>query len=475
MQSNKYTHEQALEIAKEVVGLPHGDNTYDVVHINGSVAVVHHHNNAESIYSHLRGVVIDLDDRKLVTKSVMGSIATFDIRDFRDCKGTITEVYCGVDGVTMKIIKYKGTVYYVTNRRIYTSKDRDDVIYVKYVMSILEGNPSRLFPNEKQQTAPYYHEFILVNRATSHLTSIDIPENGFLVYLGTRVSDPNEFSKDKDSAVIAATEFYNKGRKRVPVSSRYIFCNRRRYRPVSTIYPAEALDCSMEAIDNYLDLSKEFCIVMYLDDQGYKRVVRICHPEYLYREMTLQFSDNHFRRYISMCKAVPLEGSKYRVERVNKYISSHRIYEIGSADAILKKMKRNEKISYVKRRDTYNAAFAMSTDEFLINAWIDIYSVLPKRNKSNAFDLYSKYTTMVSKIYDILIAMLDGKTVNESPKVIELLSRRLEDIKEHYPKETAFNSSTEYREYIIKGLRNSIIKYTKIEDMYTIAEELNII
>src|SRR5690606_30100552 len=117
-----------------------------------------HHNNAESKYSHLRGVVIDLDDEVMITKSAFGAIAPVSIRDFKLTNGTLNRVLCGVEGTNLKVLKYKGTVYYVTNRRIYTAEDKDSVVYVKYTMEILSKNPSQLFKPD-METAPYYHEF----------------------------------------------------------------------------------------------------------------------------------------------------------------------------------------------------------------------------------------------------------------------------------------------------------------------------
>lgn len=470
---SKYTRNQALEIVSTVIGLEHGENTYDVVHMNGSMAVVHHHNHAPSEYSHLRGVVIDLDEQVMITKSVLGSITPVSIRDFRLTEGTLNKILCGVEGTNLKIMKYKGTVYYVTNRRIYTAADKEHAVYVRYTMDILEKNPSKLFP-ENSDSAPYYHEFILVNRHTSQLTTIHIPEAGFLVYVGTRTIDFFKYNPETDTPIISATEF-KKGTDE-PISTRYIYSNRDKYRPVSTIYPSELLTNDMDELCKYIQYSREFCIVTYTDDNGDIHTVRVCHDEYLHRENLLQFCNDLLKRFIALCRNIPMDNTRNRNYSVKKYLSRHKLYAFEDAEAVLNMMQKKKRIPYLDCRNRFeHCRDNMNTDSFIINTWIDMYNALPDRNKHQVYDLYSKYTKIVDTLYELMVQLIDDETPDCPASVLELLKVKLDSMKHYAPKESAFSCTAEYRDHLISSIRRNIIQYTKINDFHDMAAALDLV
>lgn len=471
---NKYTREQALDIVSRVIDLPHGDETYDVVHINGSMAVVHHHNNAESKYSHLRGVVIDLDDEVMITKSAFGAIAPVSIRDFKLTNGTLNRVLCGVEGTNLKVLKYKGTVYYVTNRRIYTEADKEKVLYVKYTMSILENNPSELFRAD-MDTAPYYHEFILVNRETSQLTTIHIPESGFLVYVGTRIIDEDEYKKQNCKPVVTTSEFTKLYGINVPITSRYVYTNRGSYTPVSTIYPTETLPSTMEGLCKYIQYSKEFCIVTYTDDSGKVSTIRVCHDEYLRREAVLQFSDNLLKRYIALCRGCPMDGARNRHQSINKYLKKHNIYRFEDAKSVLTLMKKGKSISTIHRNKFHYCKDSMNTERFIINTWIDMYSCLPPRNKHLVHDLYAKYISIVDTLESLMTRLIHEEEVDCPASVLQILNKKLDDIKYYSPKESAFETKADYQEQLLGYVRRNIIQYTRVSDLYSMGSDLGLV
>lgn len=470
----KYTHQQALDIVSRVINLPHGPDTYDVVHMNGCVAVVHHHNNAEAQYSHLRGVVIDLDDEVMITKASIGTISPISIRDFKLTEGTLNKVYCGMEGTNMKVMKHKGVIYYVTNRRIYTDEDKDKVIYVKYISDILHRNPTKLFA-DTEDSAPYYHEFILVNKETSQLTSIRVPDAGFLVYVGTRITDEDEYKRQGCKPVVTATEFTVVYNIKVPITSRYICNNRSSYKPVSTIYPIETIPNTMEALCKYISYSKEFCIVTYTDDSGNVSTVRVCHEQYLHREGVLQFSDNLFKRYVALCRSCPMDKARNRNQAIHKYLSRHNIYVFDSPESVLEMMKKGKTIPRVYR-DRFNyCKNKMDSEKFLINIWIDMYSCLTRRDRHQVYDIYSKYIKIVDTIEGLMTKMILGETPTCTKSTLKILNSKITDIKHFSPKESAFKSHKLYQDYLIKYCRRNIIQYSKVNEFHSMAVDLNLV
>lgn len=433
---NMYTRQEAKEICERVIGLPMIENSYDVVDLKGSLAMVHHHSKAKSIYTHLRGVLIDLDDKKIIARSSTGSISTILPESLDKFADGITGVYHGVEGTHVTLLRHKDTTYYLTNRRIYRTDD--DMSYVKNINALLKDD--KTFSVDSFQ-----HEMILVTKDTSLISDYHIPDEGYLVHINTRMVDQDEDKmKDMKKKIDA-----------IPVLSRPLEENTRIFRNVKR-------NMTVQEIKDYVEKTKEFCIIHFETKSGLV-VIRVAHQDYLFRESIIDFSYDKMKRFIRMAKDTPVWKNKNRKNKLSEYIKKYKIYDVPELQEV------QEKNYSIISKDPLKHCDKWNTDQFLINTWINLYSCLPERNKKGSIDVLLNYMKCKDKMIQFIESSILNKPTEQQNKVLKsICQRKISVINRFLLSRDKFRTEKRWYDNLRSTVTRNVLEYTSPKEFIKI-------
>jgi hypothetical protein len=254
---------------------------YDTANDNNLV-LVHYNPDADMLtYSHLRGVIIDVEQRKVVCRTfnsytsvtahnvqlVRGTVdgKVPDKYMFKDDNGSVVEYeksksvfYKGHEGAMMRVFKNNGKIYTSTHKRINPSNNwwSNSPIFTE-LYNTLNGPTTELFDPE-QPNSPFVYLFLMMHPSLSIASREDV-SGAKLYYVG--------YQNVSDDVTIDMTPstFANR---HVPSPERFDTLDEVNSFLISGYYPAIAPP------DNPIIGNGEFVILVETNETENKRVVR---------------------------------------------------------------------------------------------------------------------------------------------------------------------------------------------------------
>jgi hypothetical protein len=201
-----------MEVIKEdisrILGIEnnHNWNIIDCIP-SADLYLVHYNENSNMcIYGHLRGVIVDIHERRIVCKSHGNTISlTSDIINEDDDNLIINDVLVnkkdakimiGFEGTLLRIFKHRGVVYYSTHRKIncVNSKWGNSMTFYKMYETLNGPTPEQLFDNDDDTSIKL---FLIVHPDVQNVSKLNLGD-GFLIYLGTKSLDGSIINEEKE-------------------------------------------------------------------------------------------------------------------------------------------------------------------------------------------------------------------------------------------------------------------------------------
>lgn len=163
------------------------EDQFELTHQVGPLGVFHYTRDSSDEARDIRGVVVDLEENKIVMWPI----------GLHDAPRVMTAPYSdnitiGIEGAMGHVFNYKGVDYVSTSKRIYELDDvylenRNKVPQIVFQLNRILG--SRLFDDLRKRIGNGVHSFIVSYQTTTHNQNLTFPhlyEHGAVTYIGTR-------------------------------------------------------------------------------------------------------------------------------------------------------------------------------------------------------------------------------------------------------------------------------------------------
>lgn len=175
--------------------------------------LVHYTDKADTnIYGHIRGTVVDIENKYIVCKSyAYAPIAVADelkivnkVLTLQDQSGLVhqfpkdtLQIKRGYEGTLVRVFKHRNIIYFSTHKKINCSKSKwgNSITFFDMYKQLVNADPNDFFDKEERDS-PVVQLFILVHPDVQHVSKYNFEEGGFSMYIGGRlVRDFNMKSK----------------------------------------------------------------------------------------------------------------------------------------------------------------------------------------------------------------------------------------------------------------------------------------
>lgn len=215
------SHIESYKIVSEVIGLPVNGN-WEILDETDGLALVHYREDANmTTYGHLRGVLIDLRERRVIADSfgytptvvastlthIDGTMSLVDVKDVvHEFPEGETFVKRAFEGVVIRVIRHNGNVYRITHRKIKPTRSRWGNSPFFMDMYVAAGGPTdeQLFDMTKKNSTSCYI-FLVVHPALLVGTMQKV-EQPYIVHLAT-----HELNQDFEDTAPGLAKFDESG------------------------------------------------------------------------------------------------------------------------------------------------------------------------------------------------------------------------------------------------------------------------
>ena len=490
------TAAQTNEIIAKVLNIPI-DGPWEIISElpEENLYMVHYKNDVDpNEYPDLRGVVVDIKNKTVVSKSFPHTkrVVTNEIKFDNDNNITLfddknTQLKYNLDNVQFKVgfegplihvFKHNGNVYRTTRKKLDASRSRwGNSMRFGEMYETLGGPSDETLFNPEKKYSPYCHVFIMVHPDTLVACRDDI-KDGYLVYLGPKKmystspeNCPYDFSEVDEDLHVPETSSLQKD-KNIFSPENIELAEVNKHLMFGFYDPIEGYQ--------YLDkrlLPGEFVIMEELDEnKNVKSMVRIESVSYAWRCSMRNNNPNLHHRFYELLDYSYLKNDPFNRERFEKLFPILTCYEYSS---LVEGMKNSPIVVWPQKTDLLHD-FPLSNDTKLYNIW-QCYLVSSPLNKQQEIaeylqNLYNKRYELINWLYQLSKNKTDPTKF--SKRVADILIKTRKFAKQRIAKNQNVDRKTgkvkteeeltkdNIRNFMYKELGTSLYRLIKEMDKY---------
>lgn len=454
--------------------------------------LVHHRPEANlDVYGHIRGVVVDIDAKVVVSNSYPYTPRTISNEITLNSDGNIAlhdefnndhvldmnniRIKPGCEGTIIHVFKHRGKVYRSTRRKL--NPENSHWGGSKYFLDMyweLGGPTDDDLFNSESEYSPYCHMFILVHPDMLVATKINVGE-GYIVYLGPRKmwstdDEPFEYGWVDDTLYLPHTTMDLESESNILELSPMSLADANKHLLFGFYDQVE----EYQYIDNRL-LPGEFVVIEDLNEDGSVRnMYRVESLSYAWRIGMRDNDPNLLHRFYELTNGSHLPY--YTEEDRIKYEASFPLLSSYDHASIVKYYKNNEHlIIWPQIHDEVNL---VTKDDRLYNIWRCFLVSVPVHRQKEVVDYIKHFTENRKKVIEwikfIENANIDTSELKSSRRIQNIISSARRNAKKALKDEQNTNRGKRLsvKQMTRHNIRNFLYKETG-GSLYRLVKNMN--